>query len=166
MLRTNLSQLRVQRWALLGFNPWHRVLLRQSISEAANEQGICTQFDVHDHETVASMHQNELLKLVSIAHVLVITKETFLTASPSHEQPLARSLSKDQIAILWDWSALGPDALSWATCVGFGGVIFDIATLRSWSSIAVQRGVHCLEEPHPILSKIQSLSLTRVGTQA
>jgi hypothetical protein len=165
-MRTNLSPLRVQRWALLGCNPWHRVLLRQSIADAANDHGICPQFHVSDHEAVMSIHRNELLTLVSSAHVVVVTRETFLAISQSNEQPLARSLSKDQIAILWDWSALGLETLSWATCVGFAGVIFDIATLRSWANIAVQRGTNCLEEPHPILSQIQPPSFTRVGAHA
>lgn len=162
-MRTNLSPLRIQHWTLLGFNPWHRVLLRQSIATAAAGLGICPRFHVLDQQTVASIEMNELLELISGTHVMVITKETFLAISPTQESPFACSLSKERIMILWDWTSLAKETLSWATCVGFAGVIFDIATLHSWSTIAVQRGMNRLEEPHPILSQIELPTLTRIG---
>jgi len=162
LLRTNLSPLRVQRWALIGFNPWHRVLLRQSVADAAAGHGICPQFHVSDQEAIAPMERDKLLSQLSVAHVTIMTRETFLAISKSQEQSIASSLPKECIAILWDWSALGKESLSWATCVGFSGVIYNIATLRSWSNIAVQRGKNCLEEPHPILSQIELPSLARI----
>jgi hypothetical protein len=165
-MRTDLSPLRVQRWAFIGFNPWHRVLLRQSIAEVAAEHCICPQFQVIDHEAVASIQRQELLSLIASAHVTVVTKKTFLAVSSLHESSFTRSLSKDRIAIVWDWSALGLETLSWATCIGFAGVIYDLATLRSWSTISVQRGMSCLEEPHPILSQIELPTLTRIGIHA
>ena len=162
-MRTNLSPLRIQHWTLLGFNPWHRVLLRQSIADAASGLGICPQFHVFEQQAVASIGKNELSGLISDAHVIVITKETFLAISSLHESPFARLLSKDRIVILWDWTVLGKETLSWATCIGFAGVIYDLTTLHSWSTIAVQRGMSGLEEPHPILSQIELPTLTRIG---
>jgi hypothetical protein len=162
-MRTNLSPLRVQHWTLLGFNPWHRVLLRQSIADVAAGLGICPLFHVFEQQAVASIGKHEQSGLISGAHVIVITKEAFLAISSSHESPFTRSLSKDRIILLWDRTALGKETLSWATCIGFAGVIYDLATLHGWSTIAVQRGMSCLEEPHPILSQIELPTLTRIG---
>jgi hypothetical protein len=138
-------------------------LLRQSIADVAAGLGICPLFHVFEQQAVASIGKHELSRLISGAHVIVITKETFLAISSSYESPFARSLSKERIILLWDWTTLGKETLSWATCMGFAGVIYDLATLHSWSTIAVQRGMSCLEEPHPILSQIELPTLTRIG---
>lgn len=165
-MRTDLERQRIQRWLLLGLNPWHRMILRQSLTDTIASSGVFPQFNIVNHSEVLATSAAEFSNKFVSSHAVVIARETFLNASLSHPKPLPANFSKDSVALIWDWSVSGRETLSWATCIGFAGVIFDIATLRSWVSVIAHRGAYRLEEPHPILAQIEVPTLTRTRLHA